>query len=78
MNCEHVPNVDISDFDLTCDVIGDFDVNKIKFRSTNLAELSNTVLIWKISSAVSEIEGRLILVPPQVRRGMYLPQWGTG
>ena len=37
--CKHVPNVDIFYFDLTCDVISDTEVNKIRFRSTTLAEL---------------------------------------
>ena len=41
--CEHVPNVDIFYFNLTCDVIGDPEVNKIKVRSTTLKGLSNVV-----------------------------------
>ena len=28
---------------LACDVIGDLEVNKVGFRSTNLAELSNVM-----------------------------------
>ena len=41
--CEHVPNVDIFYFALTCDIIGDPDVNKIKLISTTLEELLNAV-----------------------------------
>ena len=55
--CEHVPNVDIFYCALTCDVIGDPEVSKIKFPSTTLAGLSNTVWILKIGSVVSEIGG---------------------
>ena len=40
INMLHVNNFD---FDLTCDVIGDFEVNEIKFRSTVLAGLSNAI-----------------------------------
>ena len=45
------------DFDLTCDVIGDLEVNEIRFRSTVLAGLSNAVLILNIRPVVSEIGG---------------------
>ena len=39
--CEHVPNIDISYFRLTCDVIGGKpEVSKIWFRSTSFAGLS--------------------------------------
>ena len=55
--CEHVPNVDVFYFDLTCDIVGDHEVNKIKFCSTTLAGLSNTVLILKIGPVVLEIGG---------------------
>ena len=41
MYSELVPNVDIFYFDLTCYVIGDSEVNEIKFRSTTFAGLSN-------------------------------------
>ena len=40
---EHVPNVAIFYFGLTCDVISDPEVNKIKLYSTILAALSNAV-----------------------------------
>ena len=38
--CEHVTNVDIFYFALTCDIIGDPEVSKIKLLSTTLEELS--------------------------------------
>ena len=41
--CEHVSNVDIFYFVLTCDIIGDPEVSKIKLLSTTLEELSNAV-----------------------------------
>ena len=63
-------------FDLTCDVIGDSEVNNIEFPPTTLAGLSNTVLILKIGPVVSEIGGGLIL--PPVVRVIDLPQWGAG
>ena len=47
------------DFDLTCDVIGDLEVNEIRFRLTVLAGLSKTVSISKIGPVVSEIGGGL-------------------
>ena len=40
-------------FNLTCDVIGDFEVNKIRICSTNLAELTNAVWILRIRPVVS-------------------------
>ena len=51
-------------FDLTCDVTGDPEANKNKFRSTALAGLSYTVWILKIGPVVSEIGGELKLAPP--------------
>ena len=54
-------------FDLTCDVIGDLEVNKIKLRLTILAGLSNAVGSSKIGPVVLKIGGELILAP----------QWGT-
>ena len=62
-----LPNVDIFHFDLTCDVIGDPAVNKIKFRATTLAGLSSAVWILKIGPVVSEIGGGLILAPIAAR-----------
>ena len=38
---EHVPSIDMFYFDLTCDVVGDPEVNKIKFNSTNFGDISN-------------------------------------
>ena len=34
---------------LACDVIGDLEVNKVGFRSTNLAELSN--VMWSFGKS---------------------------
>ena len=51
-------------FDLTCDVIGDPEVNAIMFHSTDLHWLSNDVCILKISPVVSEIGGGLEIAPP--------------
>ena len=45
------------DFDLTCDVIANPEVNAILFRSTDLQWLSNDVWILKIGPVVSEIGG---------------------
>ena len=39
--CKHAANVAIFYFYLTCDDIGDSEVNKIKCHSTSLAGLSN-------------------------------------
>ena len=39
VNTEHAPNIDIFYFDLDCDVIGEPEVNKIRFSSTTLAGL---------------------------------------
>ena len=39
----NVFQISIFYFDLTCDVIDDPEVNKIRFRSTTLAGLSNAV-----------------------------------
>ena len=55
--CKDAPYVNNFYFDLTCDVIGDLEVNKVRFRSTVLAGLSNAVWILKIGPEVSEIEG---------------------
>ena len=66
-------------FDLTCDVIGEFEVNKIKCRLTTLAGLSNAVRILKIGAVVSEIliaphhpMGRVIDRYTPVGRGLTL------
>ena len=40
-------------FDMTCDVIGDEEVNEIWFPDRNLRGLSNTVKILKIDQVVS-------------------------
>ena len=42
-------------FGLSCDVIGDLEVDKIRYRSTNVAGILNTVLILKIDPGVSEV-----------------------
>ena len=56
--CEHVTNVDIFYFDPPCDVIGDPEVNKIKFCSTTLAGLFNGVSILKIDPKYAEVVAR--------------------
>ena len=58
------PKRQFSDFDLTCDVIGDPEVNKIKFPTTTFPELSNAVWISGIGPAISEIRGGLKIAPP--------------
>ena len=54
-------------FDLTCDVIGDPEVNEIWFPSTNLTGLSNAVWILRIRPVVSEIRGGAKNSPPPTR-----------
>ena len=44
-------------FDLTCDVVGDTEVNKVRFCSTNFTVICNAVGIFKIRFAASEIGG---------------------
>ena len=67
--CKHAPYINNFEFDLTCDVIGDLEVNKIRFRSTVLPGLSKAVWILKIGPVVSEIGGRGVLnIPPPVSR----------
>ena len=67
------------DFDLTCDVIGDLEVNVIKFRSTDLQWLSNAVWILKIGPVVSEIGGGLEIAPPPQSVVLWIrPQSGAG
>ena len=55
-------------FDLTCDVIGDPEVNKIYFRSTDCPGLSDAVCGFKIGSVVAEIRvgwgGGVKIAPP--------------
>ena len=53
-----------SDFDLTCDVMGDPEVIKIKFLWATFPGLSNAVWISGIGPAVSEIKGGLKIAPP--------------
>ena len=80
--CKHTPYVNNFDFDLTCDVIGDLEVNEIRFRSTVLAGLSNAACILKIGPVLSEIGGGYKYPPTPdggvmgytpVRRGLNLP-----
>ena len=52
-NCEHAPNVDGFYFDLACDLIGDPEDSMIRFPSTTLEGLSNSVWILKVSQAFS-------------------------
>ena len=52
------------DFDLPCDVIGNLEVNVIKFLSTDLQWLSNAVWILNLGLVVSEIG--LEIAPPPV------------
>ena len=66
------PNADIFYFDLTCDVIKDPELNKIRLRSTTLAGLLNAVRILKTGPIVSEIEGGYDS-PPNVARYRYTP-----
>ena len=56
----HVNNFD---FNLTCDVIGDLEVNKIRFRSSFFPQLSTAVLILKTGPVVSEIGEGLKIAP---------------
>ena len=58
-------------FDLTCDVIGDPEVNEIWFPLTNLTGLSNAVWIFRIRPVVSEIRGGQKSAPPP-SRGRWL------
>ena len=44
-------------FDLTCDVIGEAEVNETWFSSTNLREIDNAALNLQIEPVVSEIYG---------------------
>ena len=43
-------------FDLTCDVIGDIEVNTTSFRSTTLSGLSHVSCILKADPVVSEVD----------------------
>ena len=56
---KHAPYVNNFEFDLTCDVIGDLEVNNNRFRSTVLAGLSKAAWILKIGPVVSEMGGGL-------------------
>ena len=53
--CEHVPIFFL--FDLTCNVIGDSEVNKNRFCWTTLAGVSNAAWILKIGPVISENGG---------------------
>ena len=77
--CKHAPYVNNFDFDLTCDVIGDHEVNEIRFRSTVLAGLSNAVWVLKIGPVVSEIGGGALNIPPPQSVALWdIPQSGAG
>ena len=71
--CKHAPYVNNFDFDLTCDVIGDLEVNEIRFHSTVLTGLSNAVGILKKGPVVSEIGGGSPNSPPISRVTGYTP-----
>ena len=59
-------------FDLTCGVIGDPEVNKIRFHMTTWAGISNAAWILKTNPVVSEIgvgyDGYLDSPPPSGAR----------
>ena len=55
--CHQARNVEHFDFDLTCDVTRDPEVNKICFPSTVFPGLSNAAWIFRIGPVVSEIRG---------------------
>ena len=62
--CRIARNVEHFDFDLTCDVTRDPEVNKICFLSTVFPGLSNAAWIFRIGPVVSEIRGGLEIAPP--------------
>ena len=62
--CHQARNVEHFDFDLTCDVTRDPEVNKICFPSTVFPGLSNAALIFRIGPVVSEIRGGARNSPP--------------
>ena len=77
--CEHVPKVDIFYYDLTSDVIGDQQFNKIRFHSTKLSGLSHAGCIFKISPVVLKIGGGPAMdSDPPVGRVIDIPQCGVG
>ena len=51
------------DFDPTCDVTRDPEINKICFPSTVFPGLSNAAWIFRICPVVSEIRGGLEIAP---------------
>ena len=51
-------------FNLTCDVIGEAEVNETWFISSNLPDLSNATLNLQIGPVVSEIRGKGKIAPP--------------
>ena len=65
---------------MTHDIIGDPQVNKVRFRQTNLAGLPNAVWILKIGPVVSEIGGNYRKPPPPPPAGRVIdkPQCGAG
>ena len=70
------------DFDLTCDVTRDPDVNKIYFPSTVFPGLSNAACIFRIGPVVSEIRGGARNSPPSGARYKNTPvgrglTWGS-
>ena len=55
--CHQARNVEHFDFDLTCDVTRDPEVNKIGIPSTVFPGLSNAAWIFRIGPVVSEFRG---------------------
>ena len=77
--CHQARNVKHFDFDLTCDVTRDPEVNKICFPPTVFPGLSNAAWIFRIGPVVSEIRGGARnSPPPPVGRVIKIPQWGAG
>ena len=62
--CQQARNVKHFDFDLTCDVTRNPEVNKICFPSTVFPGLSNAARIFRSGPVVSEIRGGLEIAPP--------------
>ena len=65
-------------FELTYDVIGDPEVNEIRFHREKNPGLSNTVSVLKIGPAVLEIVGGSKYPLPQSGELSKIPQSGTG
>ena len=68
--CKYAPYVNNFDFGLTCDVIGDLEVNEIRLRSTLLAGLSNGAVVSDIGGALNK--------PRQSVVSWDIPQSGAG